>query len=119
MSVSVVTCPYCGLPKWKRVEKVLSNTKKFLIVSICQCENCGKMFYLCRTKICTFTVKLEEVSKDELLGETQSKETQRRRSRRRGGRRSRQSARQSQKQREAEAKGVNVSEREQKENCQN
>ncbi|GEM_PF-900360 len=67
-----VSCPYCGLPKWRKVEQVLSDTRRFLIVNLCQCENCGKMFYLCRTKISTFTVKLDDVNQEELLQETRT-----------------------------------------------
>jgi len=64
----VITCPYCGLPNWEKTGQVLNDTRRFLIVNMCRCknENCGKMFYLVRTRIGTFTVKLDDVDPQEL-----------------------------------------------------
>ncbi|NPA23231.1 MAG: hypothetical protein GXO23_02920 [Crenarchaeota archaeon] len=64
----MITCPYCGLPNWEKTGQVLNDTRRFLIVNMCKCknDNCGKMFYLVRTRMGTFTVKLDDVDPQEL-----------------------------------------------------
>ncbi len=44
----------------------MNDVRRFLIVNMCQCENCQKMFYLCRTRMYTFTIKLDDIDPEEL-----------------------------------------------------
>ncbi len=64
----MITCPYCGLPEWEKIGQVLNDTRRFLIVNLCKCknDNCGRKFFLVRTRMGTFTVKFEDVDPQEL-----------------------------------------------------
>ncbi len=64
---TAVACPYCGLPTWSMVEFVsdrfMNNPPRFFTTHIilCRCDNCGKMFYLAKTRLRSITYRLEDV----------------------------------------------------------
>ena len=67
-----ISCPYCGLPTWNSIQVIRRcrvnegqkiDFRRFEVewIVVCRCSNCGKMFYLFKTRGRTFTVKLEDV----------------------------------------------------------
>lgn len=70
----MITCPYCGLPNWESVqvirkrlpqekvdEKQRVRREDYDWIILCKCTNCNRIFYLFKTKLSTYTLKLEDV----------------------------------------------------------
>ncbi|MCG2865728.1 MAG: hypothetical protein RXN89_04640, partial [Vulcanisaeta sp.] len=56
----IITCPYCGMNNWSMIQFLSKRGSENFIVA-CRCNNCGKIFYLYKTKFATLTYKLEDV----------------------------------------------------------
>lgn len=61
-----VTCPYCGLPTWSFdsfvSDRFMNNPRFFTThIILCKCSNCGKMFYLAKTRLRSITYKMEDI----------------------------------------------------------
>ncbi len=57
----VITCPYCGMNNWTMVQFLSRRGGSENFIIACRCNNCGKIFYLYKTKFATLTYKLEDI----------------------------------------------------------
>ncbi len=59
--MAMIVCPYCNMPDWRSVG--LRHRGRENSVYAASCNNCGKIFYIFRTRLGAYSILMEQAEK--------------------------------------------------------